>query len=135
MSTTYWRVQIVEQPEWEERVCFDTVKYGPHEGETFERVERCPADWFPSADYIEHRGTDKWIMPKTEGPWRSRSSAAARRDLLNRAGFTAIVQRSAPIVWPDEGQERVDSSSAAEVIAALRTLKRHGAIRSMDEIL
>lgn len=135
MSNLY-RVQITEQPEYEWREVWKNERIDD-EG----NVERkyygahVPTGWYPDDDYIEHMGTTDFIMPKTDGPWRSRSSAAARRDILVRAGFSAIVQRSAGIEWPAPGRSKVDESSAREVVRALKVLKRHGVISSVDDLV
>lgn len=131
MTEYLYRVDIVSQPEWEERFCFDT----DHEGERHKTLEHCPVGWEPHDDYIDRFGTDKWIEPLLDKGWRARSSAAIRRDILNDAGYVAIVQRSAPIKWPEDGQERVNSTEGKEIAAAIRVLKRAGLIRSADEIL
>lgn len=131
MTEHLYRVGIVSQPEWEERWCFDTN----HEGERVEGYWPCPVDWVPSDEYVDHFNTNKWVEPALDKAWRSRSSAASRRDILNEAGYLAFVQRSAPIVWPEEGQERVNDSETAQVAKAIRVLKRAGLIKSADEIL
>ncbi|MCT2299797.1 hypothetical protein M3G04_02580 [Dietzia cinnamea] len=118
MSTFMYRVRIIEEPQFETRPCFDTAN-----GEQHYVDARCPVDWYPNDTYIARFGTDKWIEPDTSGMWRSRSSAALRRDLLNAAGYIAIVQRSAPVVWPTEGQERVpELSDPRRLRAAVREL-------------
>lgn len=130
-----YRVQIIEQPEWEERICFDTHKYGPDEGERYEVVDHCPVGWEASEDYILHFHTDRWIEPATEKLWRSRSSAASRRDLLEAAGYKAIVQKSAPVEWPTEGQTSVNTSEIRQVTDAIKVLKRAGLINSADDLI
>lgn len=131
MSDHLYRVDIISQPEWEERWCFDTN----HEGDRVEGYWPCPDGWEPHQEYIDRFGTSRWIEPALDKAWRSRSSAAMRRDILNAAGYLAIVQRSAPIVWPEDGNERVNDSEASQVAQAIRVLKRAGLIKSADEIL
>lgn len=122
MSTFMYRVQIVDTPQFELRSCFDTDR---DTGEQRYIDAPCPVDWYPHQDYIDRFGTDKWIEPKITSMWRSRSSAAMRRDLLNGAGYTAIVQRSAPVVWPADGQERMPSlADPARIRGAVRELAR-----------
>lgn len=135
MTTHLYRVQIIDQPEWEERLCFDTYKYGPHEGERYQTYKHCPVGWVASDDYIAHFGTDKWIEPALEKLWKSRSSAADRVKLLESAGYTAIVQRSAPVEWPTDGKKTVDTSEVRQVTQAIRVLKRAGLVKSADDLL
>lgn len=118
MSTLMYRVRVIEEPLFETRPCFDTTG-----GARYEIDARCPVGWYPNDTYIARFGTDKWIEPDTTGMWRSRSSAAMRRDLLNAAGYMAIVQRSAPIAWPSGHQERVpELADPRRLRAAVREL-------------
>lgn len=122
MSDFMYRVQIIDTPQFELRPCFYTNR---PTGKQVYIDALCPVDWYPNEDYIARFGTDKWIEPDTTGMWRSRSSAAMRRDLLNGAGYTAIVQRSAPVVWPADGQERVPAlADPRQVRDAVRELAR-----------
>lgn len=115
-----YRVQIIDTPQFELRPCFDRDRAT---GKQVYIDALCPVDWYPHQDYIDRFGTDKWIEPDTSGMWRSRSSAAMRRDLLNGAGYKAIVQRSAPVVWPADGRERVpELADPRRVRAAVREL-------------
>ncbi|HJE10940.1 MAG TPA: hypothetical protein K8W18_06290 [Corynebacterium glutamicum] len=63
--TNLYRVQIIEQPEWEERICFDTHKYGPDEGERYEVVDHCPVGWEASKDYFFFVRDRKFPTPST----------------------------------------------------------------------
>lgn len=124
-----YRTHIVSYPEFEEYLAFDD-RNEPHT-EPWHR----PVGWEASADYIEHYGTNKFFEPRTERWYKSRSSAADRASLLNSMGYVAIVQRSAPVEWPADGQEKVNDSSAREVVDAIRTLVKAGVVRSADDLL
>ena len=134
MTDCYYRVQITAQPEWEKRICFNTYKYGPRAGERYYTEEMCPVGWEPHDDYIEEFGTSKWVEPNLDKAWRSRPSAALRRDILESAGYKAIIQRSAPIQWPADGHECVDVSAAEDVLDALAVLSRAGLV-SVDDLI
>ena len=134
MTDYYYRVQITAQPEWEERICFNTYKHGPHAGERYYTEEMCPVGWEPNDDYIKQFGTSKWIEPNLDRAWRSRSSAAIRRDILEAAGYKAIIQRSAPIQWPADGEERISNSAASEVLDAMAVLSRAGLV-NVDDLI
>ncbi|ORL01545.1 hypothetical protein [Prescottella equi] len=134
MSHHLYRVQITSEPEWEERPVWRdrTIldERGADSTVRTEFVDRVPAGWYPTGDYIENMGTNAWIMPKTEGRWFSRSSAAHRRRILEDVGFTAIIQRSAPIVWPEDGEEqvRLEVGPAERIADAIAVLQRAGII-------
>lgn len=138
MSQPMYRAHIVDYPSTETRVVFRTrnVDYGDgwHE-ETQEYESQVPESWEPSEEYIERFGTNDWIEPATYKWFKSRSSAAERVALLDSVGYTAIVQRSAPIVWPADGAKKVNDSETAQVMQAIKVLKRAGLIESADEIL
>lgn len=61
-----------------------------------------PPGWRPEGNYVEILGTSDFIWPVTNKTYHSRSTAKKRADLLNSYGADAIVERSAPIVWPIE---------------------------------
>lgn len=127
-----YRVQIIEYPEFETYTAWDDrplYRNGPdrHWSEC-----RRPVGWEPAADYIEHFKTTKFFEPDTDRWWRSRSSAGDRARLLNNMGYVAIVQRSAPVRWPADGEKKVDVSDNARVAAAVRTLVRAGVLRISD---
>lgn len=133
MTNYLYRVQITSEPEWEDRpVWRDRTIVGADGTDRTVRtefVDRVPDGWYPTDDYIENMGTNTWIMPKTEGRWFSRSSAAHRKRILEDVGFTAVIQRSAPIVWPEDGEEKVLEVGPAERIAdAIAVLQRAGII-------
>lgn len=123
-----YRTHIVSYPEFEEYLAFDD-RNEPHT-ESWRR----PVGWEASADYIEHYGTNKFFEPRTERWYKSRSSAADRAALLNSMGYVALVQQSAPVLWPADGQKKIDNSEARQITAAIRVLKRAGLIKSADEL-
>lgn len=125
-ENTLYRAHIVEYPEFERYEAFDERGEGG--------VWTCPVGWTADADYIERFGTNKYFEPNTDKFYRSRSSAKARVDLLNSMGYEAIVQRSAPVEWPAECKEKVESGQALEVAKAVGVLKRAGIIQSADEL-
>ncbi|MDU6479013.1 MAG: hypothetical protein E6534_04190 [Corynebacterium kroppenstedtii] len=128
-ETSLYRAHIVEEPEFERYYAFDERYPG-------ERIEwGKPIGWEPSKEYVERFKTNKWIEPATDKWFRSRSSAAARVKLLEDAGYKAVVQKSAPVEWPKGDEQKVNGSQAGEVLAAVKTLVRHGVIKSADEIL
>ena len=124
-----YRTQIVDQPEWEEYLAWDR-----REGELSKEWWHRPVGWEASPDYIERYETNKFFEPRTERWYKSRSSAAARAALLNSMGYVAIVQQSAPVLWPADGQKKIDNSEARQITAAIRVLKRAGLITSADEL-
>lgn len=125
-ENTLYRAHIVEYPEFEQYEAFDDRE----ESGVWTR----PVGWTADADYIERFGTDKYFEPDTSKFYKSRSSAKARVDLLNSMGYEAIVQRSAPVEWPADGQERVSESSPLGVPEAIAVLKQAGIIQSADEL-
>lgn len=135
MTDYLYRVQILEHPDWEQRMCFRrNPSDEPGAPEILHEPHLCPVYWEATPDYIDHFGTDRWIAPSTDKAWRSRSSAAMRRDILEDAGFRCIIQRSAPIQWPAEGQERIEESVASQVLDAMAVLSREGLVTA-DELL
>lgn len=127
--TTLYRAQILDYPEFEEYIAFDN-RVTPGEEYVWER----PIGWEPSEWYIERFKTNKYFEPDTSKFYRSRSSAKARVDLLNSMGYIAIVQRSAPVEWPADGQERVEAKQPVGVSEAIAVLKQAGVIQSADEL-
>lgn len=119
MSQPMYRAQIVERPEFETYWAFD---YRNHYGDSSEWHR--PVGWEASPDYIERFLTDKFFEPNTDKWFKSRSSAASRVELLNSMGYVAIVQRSAPVEWPWDGEKFVDTSP--DVAAALRVVRAAG---------
>lgn len=137
-SQPMYRAHIVEYPSTESREVFKTrtVDYGEGwEEETHDYIAHVPEGWEPSQWYIDRFGTNDWIEPDTSKWFKSRSSAADRVEILNNAGYTAIVQRSEPVVWPADGQKKVPDSGVHQVQQAIRTLKRAGLIKSADELI
>ncbi|MFW9156274.1 hypothetical protein ACOJA9_10595 [Corynebacterium striatum] len=126
--TYLYRAQIIGYPEFEEYEAFD-YRYEP-----FETTWEKPVGWEPDEEYINRFKSNKYFEPDTSKFYRSRSSAKARVDLLNSMGYEAIVQRSAPVEWPADGKENVESGQALEVAKAVGVLKRAGIIRSADEL-
>lgn len=116
MSKYMYRAQILEKPEFEAYYAFDDRSRHDYDVEEWYR----PVGWVADADYIGRFGTDKYFEPDTDKWFKSRSSAAARVKLLEGMGYVAIVQRSAPVVWPARGQKAVpaglDVASAARVV-------------------
>lgn len=119
MSQPMYRAQIVEYPEFETYWAFD---HRNHYGDSSEW--RRPVGWEASPDYIERFMTDKFFEPNTDKWFKSRSSAASRAELLNSMGYVAIVQRSAPVEWPRDGEKSVDTSP--DVAGALRVVRAAG---------
>ena len=135
MSGEMYRTQIVEYPEFEDYTAWDDRGlYGENTGRRWEEWSR-PVGWEPSDDYMEHYRTNKFFEPNTDRWYKSRSSAGDRARLLNSMGYVAIVQRSAPVQRPADGQKKVSSSESANVLAAIRTLVRAGVVKSADDLL
>lgn len=128
-ENSLYRAHIVEEPQFEAYYAFDERFPG-------ERIEWWkPIGWEPSPEYVERFKTNKWIEPATDKWFKSRSSAAARVKLLEDAGYRAIVQKSAPVQWPNGDAKAVNESDASEVLDAIKVLIRHGVIRSADDVL
>lgn len=128
-ENSLYRAHIVEEPQFEAYYAFDER----YPGERIEWVK--PIGWEPSPEYVERFKTNKWIEPATDKWFKSRSSAAARVKLLEDAGYRAIVQKSAPVQWPNGDAKAVNESDASEVLDAIKVLIRHGVIRSADDVL
>ena len=140
MTQPMYRAHIVTYPITETREVFRTrtVDYGDGAGwheEVQEYEAEVPKGWEASPEYIERFGTDDWIEPATDKWFKSRSSAASRVELLNSMGYVAIVQQSAPVQWPRDGQKRVEVSDWERIKRAVRELVDLGVIKSADEIL
>lgn len=119
ISQSLYRAYIVDSPEFEEYIAWDE-RYGEREEALWER----PVGWEPDADYVERFKSNKFFEPNTDKWFKSRSSAKARVDLLNSMGYVAIVQKSAPVVWPADGEKSV--SQNVDVAKALRIVRAHG---------
>lgn len=119
ISQSLYRAYIVDAPEFEEYIAWDE-RYGEREEALWER----PVGWEPDAAYVERFKSNKFFEPNTDKWFKSRSSAKARVDLLNSMGYVAIVQRSAPVQWPKDGQERVPEN--ANVAEAMRIVQDAG---------
>lgn len=119
ISQPMYRVQIIREPEFEEYSAWDE-----RDGFRSESVHERPVGWEPSADYVERYRTNKFFEPSTDRWYKSRSSASERAKLLNAMGYEAIVQRSAPVVWPADGEKSV--SAEPNVAQALKVVQRHG---------
>lgn len=128
-ENSLYRAYIVEEPEFEEYFAFDDR----YPGHRFEWSK--PVGWEPSPEYVERFKTTKWFEPDTCKWFKSRSSALRRVKLLEDAGYKAIVQKSAPVEWPNGSNKSVNASGAGEVLTAIRALIRHGVIQSADEVL
>lgn len=123
-----YRVHITSEPEFETYEAWD---------DRTDEVEewRRPVGWRPDASYIERFHTSKYFPPRTDGWYKSRSSAARRVKHLEELGYTAIVQRSAPVEWPADGQKSVNLTESQQVIRAIHTLVEYKVIPSADTIL
>lgn len=118
MSNQYlYRAHIVSLPEMEERECFrirdvvevdaDGRKFLLKEEDKF--TSAAPKGWQPTQDYVDRFNTNAFIEPSTTKLYQSRSGAKARVELLESFGYRAIVQRSAPIVWPEGDNTTVET--------------------------
>ncbi|MDN6706411.1 hypothetical protein [Corynebacterium glyciniphilum] len=126
-----YRAQIIEQPEFEAYYAFD---YGRNRAEDAVEWHR-PVGWEPTNEYVERFETNKFFEPSTLKWYKSRSSAADRVSLLESMGYKAIVQQSSPVIWPEDGAAKHNTSDSAKVLAAIRTLVRAGVVKSADELL
>lgn len=118
MSEYMYRAHIIDYPEFEGYIAFDE-----RTGEEAVEWGR-PVGWQAGPEYIERFKSNKFFEPNTDKWFRSRSSAKRRVDLLNSMGYVAIVQRSAPVQWPKDGQGRVREK--ANVAEALRIVRDAG---------
>ncbi|WP_280320178.1 hypothetical protein [Nocardia wallacei] len=102
-SQFLYRVQIVEYPEG----ALITDENDPRCGEP--DPDWKPEGWDPEEYWIDThgRGSANFFWPSTYKEWRSRGPAVARKALIESYGAKAIVQRSAEIVWPEDGFETV----------------------------
>lgn len=135
MSGEMYRTQIIEYPEFEDYTAFDDRKW--HVDDDTRRWEEWsrPVGWVASDDYVERYQTNKFFEPSTDRWYKSRSSAGDRARLLNSMGYVAIVQRSAPVQWPADGQKKVNDSESRRVMDAIRTLVRAGVVKSADDLI
>ncbi|MCX7491505.1 hypothetical protein OS127_03045 [Corynebacterium sp. P6129] len=133
MPDYMYRTQIISEPEFERYEAFDDNETYVHDGRRYETWYR-PVGWVASPDYVDHYKTNKYFEPRVSRWYKSRSSAAERAKLLNDMGYTAIVQRSAPIVWPKDGQKRVEVSEGQKLRSAINTLVAAGLISGADEL-
>ena len=118
MGNELWRAHIIGEPEFEQYLAWDN-----RTGET-DVPWGCPVGWEPSTAYLERFKTNKFFKPSTDKWYRSRSSAQRRVNLLESYGYLAVVQRSAPVQWPADGERSVRPED--DVAEALRIVKRHG---------
>ncbi len=109
MNTRYlYRVQIVEYP----KGALKQSSYDPDHW--YVDLDWQPEGWAPDEEWIERFGRDtaaQFFWPSTYKEWRSRSSAMKRKRLIESFGAKCIIQRSAEIVWPEDGQEHVGGAS------------------------
>ncbi|MCX7445861.1 hypothetical protein OS125_11525 [Corynebacterium sp. P7003] len=137
MPDYMYRAHIVEQPEYELREVWRTrpveTETGWHDS-TDTYYTHVPAGWYPHPGYVERFKTTDWIQPDTRKWFKSRSSAAERVAILESAGYTAIVQRSSPITWPEDGEKRVEVSEGQKIRDAINTLVAAGLISGADEL-
>lgn len=139
MSQPMYRAHIVEYPETETRPVFRKRAFSAFNGESDEIVgeymSNVPRGWNPTEEYIDRFGTDDWIEPDTDKWFKSRTPAANRVAILNDAGYTAVVQRSAPVEWPKDGEEKVIDTDMTRVLNAIGVLKLAGLIDSADDLI
>ena len=105
-----YRVQIVAYPE-------GAMKPDPFDpGFSYPDRSWAPEEWNPSPEWIDRFGGNTgsaFFWPKTEGrQFKSRSAARRLKNLVESYGAKAIIQRSAEIVWPEDGQERVNTQTS-----------------------
>lgn len=129
--TKLYRAHIIRYPEMQEVYAERHLDHPEDGGDYFPR----PVGWTPDANYVSRFRTERWIEPDTSKFFKSRSSAQARVDILREAGYDAIVQQSAPVQWPRDGQKRVEVSDWERIKRAVRELVDLGVIKSADEIL
>ena len=104
MKHYLYRVQIIAYPE-------GALKPSPYCPDySYPDPNWAPEGWNPDEEWIERFGRDtgsRFFWPKTDREFKSRSSAARLKKLVESYGAKAIIQRSAPIVWPAHGEEKV----------------------------
>lgn len=138
-----YRVEVIDEPEWEERECFRTFpqtswnEWGEENVEeiTTRSIQPVPKGWEPTEAYIERFKTDEFIEPSTNKWFRSRTSAKHLASLMESYGYEVIIQRSAPVQWPEGTASTVDTSPTREVLDAIQVLVRHGVIKSADDVI
>lgn len=123
MNRYLYRVQVIEYPgeSWIE------TEHGSYPNPDWQ-----PEGWAPDEEWIERFGHvtgARFFWPTTEKEWKSRSSAARRKNLIESYGATCIIQRSAPIAWPADGEAYVPTrkQAADAFITELLEKKRGGA--------
>lgn len=139
MSQPMYRAHIVDYPETETRLVFRkrafTAEDGGDESIVGEYMSQVPRGWNPTQEYVDRFNTNDWIEPDTDKWFKSRTPAANRVKILNDAGYTAIVQRSAPVEWPKHGEEKVIDTDMTRVLNAIGVLKLAGLIDSADDLI
>lgn len=129
MSDYLYRVVIVDMPEGSLTQMPGYPEY------SIETPGWAPEGWNPSPKWILRfgRGSDEFFWPSTSKEYKSRSGATARKKLIESYGATCIIQRSARIVWPEDGRERIPERTAADEIAqALGVLRKVGITLTID---
>lgn len=99
MKSYLYRVVIVEYPKGARTLS----EYG---GE-YTNYSWQPEGWSADEEYVQRMRSDRFFWPSTDREYKSRSGAVARKKLIESFGARCIIQRSAPIVWPADGQEKV----------------------------
>ncbi|WP_433568093.1 hypothetical protein ACQP1O_42835 (plasmid) [Nocardia sp. CA-151230] len=111
-----YRVQIVEYPQ-------GALIPSPFDPDVMGQDPNWkPQGWQPSDYYVKRMGTERFIWPTTSREWKSRSSAARRKQLIESFGAKCIIQRSSEIRWPADGYERF----GAELVALAKAIARGG---------
>ncbi|MEV6555922.1 hypothetical protein AB0M22_09410 [Nocardia sp. NPDC051756] len=102
-----------------------------------ERDPRCgepdpdwePQGWDPDEYWTDThgRGSTEFFWPTTYKEWRSRGPAVKRKNLIESFGARCIIQRSAAIEWPEDGEEKVPTEAQVSAAYFRRTqeLKRN----------
>ena len=105
-----YRVQITAYPEGSlKRSLYDPDALYPDR-------DWAPEGWDPDPEWVARHGRDsgrRFFWPKTDGrEFKSRSAARRLKSLVESYGAKAIIQRSAEIVWPEDGQERINTQTS-----------------------
>ncbi|MDH6279482.1 hypothetical protein [Prescottella agglutinans] len=127
MNDYLYRVEIVEMPAgsfWEETLPDSEVVGGLVE-------DWEPEGWAPDPEWAERHGR-QFFWPTTNKEYKSRSSAMDRKRLIESYGAKCIVQRSAPIVWPADGEEKVHEPGPVERVAKAITLLQRAGILTLS---
>lgn len=121
MSDYLYRVVIIEYP----KGALVPSMYDPDT--LIEDPDWEPEGWEATDEWIERFAHDRFFWPSTYKEYKSRSGAMARKRLIESYGAKCIVQRSARIVWPEDGQERIpERAEADELVRAVRALRKVG---------